>query len=139
MEHEVNLVLRAVGVGVDGVTAPLLDRVASGGGAWLLPRGGVSRSMVSSPVVILPADDFLGGAFLPPAAAPLFFGAVLAIGNRSSLAPASSVSSPAAAVAVSSSLLLESSSSLESSLLETYLFSEIKRWREEGGVRCNIK
>jgi hypothetical protein len=30
-----------VGIGVDGVTAPLLDRIARGGGARLLPRGGV--------------------------------------------------------------------------------------------------
>ncbi len=72
--------------------------------------------MVSSPVVFLPAD-FLGAAFLPPVAVPLFFGAILAIGNRSSLAPVSSVSSSAAVVAVSLSSLLESSL-LESSLLK---------------------
>jgi hypothetical protein len=76
--------------------------------------------MVSSPVVFLPAD-FLGAAFLPPAAAPLFFGAVLAIGNRSSGSLlASALSSSAAAVAASSSLV---SSSLESSLLESPSFS----------------
>jgi len=93
--------------------------------------------MVSSPVVFLPAD-FLGAAFLPPVAAPLFlFGAVLAIGNRSSGSLlASALSSSAAAVVASSSLV---SSSLESLLLESPSFSVIKRWKEEGGVRCNVK
>ena len=133
MEHDVDLVLRAVGIGVDGVAAPLLDRVARGSGPRLLPRGG-SRSMVSSPVVFLPAD-LLGAAFLPLAAAPLFFGAVLAIGNGSSLL-VSALSLSAAAVAASSSLV---SSSLKLSLLESLLFSVIKRWKEEGGVRCNVK
>jgi hypothetical protein len=91
--------------------------------------------MVSSPVVFLRAD-FLGAAFLPPTAAPLFFGVVLAIGNRSSLASASSAPSLAAAVAASSSL---ESLLLESLSLESSSFSVIKRWREEGSVRCNVK
>ncbi len=41
MEHDVDLVLRVVGVGVDDVAGHLLGRVARGGGARLLPRGGV--------------------------------------------------------------------------------------------------
>jgi hypothetical protein len=47
--------------------------------------------MVSSPPLVFLSPDFLGAAFLPPAAAPLFFGAILAIGNGS-LSLASAVS-----------------------------------------------
>ena len=49
MEHAVDLVLLVVGVGVDGVAAPLLGRVARGGGTQLLLRG-MSTSMSPPPL-----------------------------------------------------------------------------------------
>jgi hypothetical protein len=57
MKHDVNFVLHVVGVGVDGVTAPLLSRVACGGGMQLL-LWGVSRSMSSPLVNFLPPEFF---------------------------------------------------------------------------------
>jgi hypothetical protein len=99
--------------------------------------------MVSPVVFLLP--DFLEAAFRPPAAAPFFFGTILGgmengsslVSVSSSLASALLSLSAAADVASSSSSLV--SSLLELSSLESSSFSVIKRWREEGGVRCNVK
>ncbi len=129
MEHNANLVLLAVDVGVDGVTAPLLGRVARGSGVQLLLWGG-------DEVNEFPPVDFLPPEFclLSPGGISLFFCAVLAMVLLLSLTPLSLLSSsllelPAAAA--SSSLLFESSS-LKSSSLESLSFSVSKRWREEG-------
>jgi hypothetical protein len=144
MEHNVDLVLRAVGVGVDDVAGPLLGRVARGRGARLLPwGGGVSRLMVSPVVFLLP--DCLEPTFRPPAAVPFFFGTILGgMENGSLLVSVSSLLASAllsllAAVDVASSSSSLVSSLLELSSLESSSFSVIKRWREEGGVRCNVK
>jgi hypothetical protein len=51
VEDDVDLVLRPLGIGVDGVAR------SCGGGTRLLP-GGVSRSMASIPVVFLLLDFF---------------------------------------------------------------------------------
>ena len=124
MEHNVDLVLQVVGVGVDSVAAPLLDRVAHGRGARLLPWGGVK---VDGLPCGLCAPRFLRGHLLPTGGGALLLGTILAMENRSSLASAfSSLASvllfAAAAVAASLPLLLVSSL-LESSWFESLPFS----------------
>ena len=130
MEHDINLVLQVVGIGVIGVAAPILDQVVHGGGARLLPWGGVK-------VNGLPRADFLEAAFRPPAVVPFFFGTVLGIENGRCWRQRRLCWLQHCPCQWQ--WWRRPSSSLESSLLESSSFSVINIWKEEGGIRCNVK